>query len=38
MKIQPFQLERYFAQYEFSAPYLLSPSDCEPFTWKSCWR
>ena len=31
MKIQPFQLERYFAQYEFSAPYLLSPSDCEPF-------
>ena len=32
MKIQPFQLERYFAQYEFSAPYLLSPSDCEPFT------
>lgn len=32
MKIQPFQLERYFAQYEFSAPYLLSPSDCEPLT------
>ena len=27
--IQPFQLERYFARYEFSAPYLLSPSDCE---------
>ena len=27
--IAPFQLERYFALYEFSAPYLLSPSDCE---------
>ncbi len=26
---QPFKLERYFARYEFSAPYLLSPSDCE---------
>lgn len=30
MKIQPFKLERYFAKYEFSAPYLLSCSDCEP--------
>jgi aspartate/methionine/tyrosine aminotransferase len=29
MKLQPFQLERYFAQYEFSAPYLLCCSDCE---------
>jgi len=29
MKIQPFKLERYFAKYEFSAPYLLSCSDCE---------
>ena len=29
MKIKPFQLERYFAKYEFSAPYLLSSSDCE---------
>jgi aspartate/methionine/tyrosine aminotransferase len=32
MKIQPFRLERYFAKYEFSAPYLLCCSDCEPFT------
>lgn len=32
MKIPPFLLERYFAQYEFSAKYLLSPSDCEPLT------
>ncbi len=30
MKIEPFALERYFARYEFSAPYLLSCSDCEP--------
>jgi len=30
MKIQPFKLERYFAKYEFSAPFLLSCSDCEP--------
>lgn len=30
MKIKPFQLERYFAQYEFTAKYLLSCSDCEP--------
>jgi len=29
MKIQPFALERYFAKYEFSAPYLLCCSDCE---------
>ncbi|MBP9759374.1 aminotransferase class I/II-fold pyridoxal phosphate-dependent enzyme [Candidatus Dojkabacteria bacterium] len=34
MKIQPFKLERYFAKYEFSAPYLLSCSDCEPLTQK----
>jgi aspartate/methionine/tyrosine aminotransferase len=34
MNIKPFKLERYFAKYEFSAPYLLSPSDCEPFTLK----
>ena len=27
--IAPFKLERYFAKYEFSARYLLSPSDCE---------
>jgi aspartate/methionine/tyrosine aminotransferase len=29
MKIRPFKLERYFAKYEFTAPYLLSCSDCE---------
>ena len=29
MKIAPFALERYFAQHEFSARYLLSSSDCE---------
>ena len=32
MKLEPFQLERYFAQHEFSAPYLLSCSDCESMT------
>lgn len=30
MQLEPFQLERYFAKHEFSAPYLLSPSDIEP--------
>ncbi len=29
MTINPFKLERYFAEYEFKARYLLSPSDCE---------
>lgn len=29
MKPEPFQLERYFAQHEFKAPYLLCCSDCE---------
>ena len=29
MKITPFKIERYFAKYEFNAPYLLSSSDCE---------
>lgn len=29
MSIREFQLERYFAQWEFQAPYLLSSSDCE---------
>jgi len=29
MKITPFKLERYFAQYEFTTRYLLSSSDCE---------
>ncbi|RPI22184.1 MAG: aspartate aminotransferase, partial [Chloroflexota bacterium] len=28
-ELKPFKLERYFAKYEFSAPYLLSASDCE---------
>ena len=30
--MEPFALERYFARYEFTAPYLLSPSDTEPWT------
>lgn len=30
MKISPFLLERYFANYEFTAKHLLSCSDCEP--------
>jgi len=34
MKIKSFALERYFAKYEFSAPYLLSCSDPEPLTLK----
>lgn len=29
MKLDQFRLERYFAKYEFSAPYLLCSSDCE---------
>lgn len=29
MKLHPFELERYFARYEFSAKYLLSSSDCD---------
>jgi aspartate/methionine/tyrosine aminotransferase len=29
VQINAFKLERYFARYEFKAPYLLSPSDCE---------
>jgi aspartate/methionine/tyrosine aminotransferase len=29
MTIRPFQLERYFARHEFSAPHLLACSDCE---------
>lgn len=32
MSLSPFKLERYFAQYEFSAPYLLSSSDIESLT------
>lgn len=34
MKIKPFELERYFAKHEFSAPYLLCCSDCESITVK----
>jgi len=29
MRIAPFKLERYFAKYEFRAPFLLCSSDCE---------
>ncbi|MFL7812644.1 MAG: aminotransferase class I/II-fold pyridoxal phosphate-dependent enzyme [Anaerolineales bacterium] len=29
ISIKPFELERYFAKYEFSTEYLLSSSDCE---------
>ena len=31
-QLRPFKLERYFAQHEFSAPYLLCCSDCESLT------
>jgi aspartate/methionine/tyrosine aminotransferase len=34
MKIRSFDLERYFALYEFSVQYLLSSSDCEPLSMK----
>ncbi|MCU0287695.1 MAG: aminotransferase class I/II-fold pyridoxal phosphate-dependent enzyme [Acidobacteria bacterium] len=32
MKIKDFRLERFFARFEFTAPYLLCTSDCESFT------
>ncbi len=32
--MKPFELERYFAQYEFSAKWLLCCSDCEPLSMK----
>lgn len=32
MHIPPFELERYFARYEFNAPFLLCCSDCETFS------
>lgn len=32
MRISPFKLERFFARYEFKAPYLLCVSDCESFS------
>ena len=34
MKIKNFKLERYFAEHEFSAKYLLSSSDCDGFELK----
>jgi aspartate/methionine/tyrosine aminotransferase len=32
MKLSPFKLERYFAQYEFSVKYMICGSDCQSFT------
>jgi aspartate/methionine/tyrosine aminotransferase len=32
MKLPPFQLERFFAEHEFNARFLLSSSDCEAWT------
>ncbi|MFA6482978.1 MAG: aminotransferase class I/II-fold pyridoxal phosphate-dependent enzyme [Bacteroidales bacterium] len=32
MNLQPFLIERHFAKYEFSVPYQLSCSDCEPLS------
>lgn len=32
MKINDFKLECYFGKYEFTAPYLLTRSDCESMT------
>ena len=34
MQLHDFQVERYFAKYEFSAKYLLSSSDCDGFSLK----
>ena len=34
MRINPFKLERYFAEHEFKVRYLLSPSDCETIPMK----
>lgn len=34
MKINDFELECYFGKYEFTAPYLLTQSDCESMTTK----
>ena len=33
--LEPFELERYFAKHEFSAPYLLSSSDCDGVDYSS---
>jgi aspartate/methionine/tyrosine aminotransferase len=35
VQLPPFELERYFARYEFSTRYLLSSSDCEPLAVKT---
>ena len=32
MQLPPFEIEHFFRQHEFSAPYAISPSDCEPLT------
>ena len=32
MNFQPFEIEHFFRQHEFSAPFQISPSDCEPLT------
>ena len=32
MRLAPFELERYFSKYEFTAPFLLCASDCESFS------
>lgn len=32
MPLPPFKLERYFSRHEFTAPYILCASDCEPLT------
>ena len=32
MRPSPFKIERYYAKYEFSSPYLISGSDCESLT------
>lgn len=32
MRLPPFELERFFARYEFEVPYLLCSSDVEPFS------
>jgi len=36
--MKPFQLERYFAKHEFTAPHLLCCSDCETFSVEELFR
>jgi hypothetical protein len=36
MKIKPFAIERFFAEHEFNARFLLSSSDCEALPDASC--